>query len=370
VSDDAVLIWSVVTGDEVARLSAPGDDALTGVAFCRSEKVIATARGQNSVQQWTTATKKPISKWVGGEQYGVEAVSITTDGRTAAASGKDGATYLWDTATGEELPQLTRHRAGGLQTLFHGSASEFSLDGRLLATGTLSSPVDVREVLTGDVVAKLDVRSDGPRDEVRALAFSPDGRTLATGGRMGYSILLWDLTGRSDAGRGVPTRLTDEDIAARWAELGNADAALAYRTIWVLASVPEIAVPHLLKHMRPVPAIDAKRLAKLITDLDDDGFSVREKAQAAIAALGDGAEAELRLALRGRPSAEARRRLAELLRRLRPLAKERLQELRGVAVLEYAGTLKAQEVLEALAKGAPDARLTRDARAALERLAK
>ncbi len=368
VSDDAVLVWSVVTGDEVARISASGRDALTGVAFFPSGDVIATARGQNSIQQWATATGKPISRWVGGESYRVGAISITADGKTAAASGVDGATYLWDTATGDELPQFTRHRGGGLQTLFHGSASAFSPDGRLLAAGTLSSPVDLREVLTGDRVATLDVRSGGPCDEVWALAFSPDGRTLATGGRMDYSILLWDLTGLADAGRSAPTRLTAEEAVVCWGDVGNADAARAQRAIWTLAAASRTAVPLVRQHLRPVPKTDAVALTRLIADLDSDDFATREKAQQAIAAHREGAEAELRRALRGPPSAEVGRRLNELLGSLRSLAPESLQEVRGVAVLEYAGTSEAREALEALAKGAPEARRTREAKAALERL--
>ena len=51
-------------------------------------------------------------------------------------------------------------------------------------------------------------------------------------------------------------------------------------------------------------------------------------------------------------------------------AGDRLRALRTVAVLEYAGTPEARHVLVALAKGAPAARLTQEAKAALERLAK
>ncbi len=49
---------------------------------------------------------------------------------------------------------------------------------------------------------------------------------------------------------------------------------------------------------------------------------------------------------------------------------EILRELRALEVLEQAGTDQARQVLEALAKGAPEAHLTQGAKAALERLAK
>jgi hypothetical protein len=47
----------------------------------------------------------------------------------------------------------------------------------------------------------------------------------------------------------------------------------------------------------------------------------------------------------------------------------RLRVLRALAVLEWMGTAEARAVLEMLAKGAPEARQTRQARDALERLA-
>jgi hypothetical protein len=47
-----------------------------------------------------------------------------------------------------------------------------------------------------------------------------------------------------------------------------------------------------------------------------------------------------------------------------------LQKLRAVEVLEYIGIPEACQLLEELAKGAPTARITQEAKASMERLAK
>jgi hypothetical protein len=90
----------------------------------------------------------------------------------------------------------------------------------------------------------------------------------------------------------------------------------------------------------------------------------------ALEGLGDGACPLLRQALADQPAPEVRRRLEQILRHWAPdtPAGEGLRELRAVEVLEHAGTRESRRVLQAVAKGAPGARRTREASAALRRL--
>src|SRR5262249_58814508 len=122
----------------------------------------------------------------------------------------------------------------------------------------------------------------------------------------------------------------------------------------------------------PADGPTARTLAKLIANLDDDRFDVREAATQELRRLGSAAEPALRKALEGKPSAEARRRIGGLLeiRGEEKIPAEQLRALRAIAVLERIGSPAAKEVLEALAKGAPGAKLTQEAKASLERLAR
>src|SRR5262249_10799132 len=136
-----------------------------------------------------------------------------------------------------------------------------------------------------------------------------------------------------------------------------------------LAAAPGQAVALLKQRLRPVAPEDAARAERLVRDLDDNAFLVREKAQRALQALADTATPALEKALAGNPSLEARPRLVKLLHEVdRPDFSRTRQKLRAVEALEYAGTAAARELLAALARGAPEARLTREAGASLGRL--
>jgi hypothetical protein len=125
------------------------------------------------------------------------------------------------------------------------------------------------------------------------------------------------------------------------------------------------------EHLRPA-AGESRKVDRLLADLDSDDFPVRERASAALAALGEAAEPALRKALEGEPSPEVRRRVEALMQKLhsRSLSAEEARALRAVEALEYCETPEARRLLQALGTGAPEARLTREARAALGRLSR
>jgi hypothetical protein len=155
-----------------------------------------------------------------------------------------------------------------------------------------------------------------------------------------------------------------------WSDLGSDDAAKAYRAIWGFVNASKEAVPFLDKHLAPAAPADPKRVAGLIRDLDDDRIAVRKKATVELGSYGELAEAPLRKALDGKPSLEVRRRLEYLLQRIEQqiVGGESLRAVRAVEALEQMGTAEARRLLEKLARGTPEARLTQEAKASLVRL--
>jgi WD40 repeat protein len=230
----------------------------------------------------------------------------------------------------------------------------FSPDGRLIATSD-GHDVHVWEAATGKRVRTF----GGHRNEIEALAFSANGRRLASA-CWDSTVLVWDL---SAPPKGEP--------ADWWGDLRADDAATAYAAVWRLADAPDDStLPLLRKHLRPAPADFAEKVRKAVADLDSNAFAVRERAFQSLADRGHEATPALRAALDQKPSAEARQRIEQLLEKVvgPPSSGELLRTSRALAVLERKGTPEAKRLLQELADGAPGAWLSEEAKSALRRL--
>jgi len=162
-----------------------------------------------------------------------------------------------------------------------------------------------------------------------------------------------------------------DELLHIWQDLGRPSSLTARQALAALAETPAQAVPFLAERARLVSAtVTPQRLAQLLADLDDRQFETRRRASEALEKLGELAEDALRAALARTPPLEVRQRLEKILAEIerQSQAPERLQGLRTVQALEAIATPEARDVLEKLAKGNSAARLTREARTALERL--
>ncbi|HEV3262329.1 MAG TPA: hypothetical protein VG013_36090 [Gemmataceae bacterium] len=365
-ADGAIRLLDVTTGHELRRLqkSYPrnplGPNGVQSLAFSPAGRTLAAAVSL-TLQLWDLGGEKPsVRTPFKGRNYSADVLAYTPDGKTLAFADYE-AIHLLDVATGKTW------------RLFHGdwkaflpTSLAFAPDGKTLAAGSRDHTIGLWETATG----KARCRLQGHRDLVWSVAFSPDGKHLAS--RSGdTTALIWDLAGRLEEERPAAP-LSREELASLWADLAGADAPAAYRAMWALVAAPRQAVPFLEKHLRPVSHVDSRRLGELVRDLDSDRFAVRQKAQEELDRLGKPAEAALRKVLAGQSSLELRRRVQQLLKQLEwPVASpERLREIRAVEALEQIGTPGVRRVLAKLAHGAPAAPLTREAQAAIERLAR
>jgi RNA polymerase sigma factor (sigma-70 family) len=222
--------------------------------------------------------------------------------------------------------------------------------------------IQVYDAASGRVVRSISL----PKEEaVTAMAFTADGRTLSTG-LLDSSVVVWDWPPAA-----VPAnRMTPEHLAKHWEALRSSDPRIAYPAIVALTAAPADATELLARELRPARALERDELRRLVADLDSDRFAVRDAAAKRLEQLGDENESAVKRALDNGPSNELRRRLEAWLADLTHigLVGARLRSLRGAQVLERIGTIEARRVLADLAKGDPAARLTKEAKAGLDRL--
>jgi hypothetical protein len=190
--------------------------------------------------------------------------------------------------------------------------------------------------------------------------------TLASG-HEDTSILLWDVTGSATRFEGQES--TSHAAESRWDVLANQDAERAGRAVGLLIRQGDAAVSSLGRMLEPVRALAGQDFSRLLGELDDPRFAVRERASRELARAEHAAVPLMQSALRRGVSEEARRRLGQLTDRLagREPPGDLLQRLRAVEVLEHIGTPAAKRLVRQLAAGAPNARLTEEAESTLSR---
>jgi hypothetical protein len=241
----------------------------------------------------------------------------------------------------------------------------FSGDGKSLASGSYQGPIQLWEVASG----KLRQTFTGHEGMVSSMAFSADGMTLISGS-LDTTILVWSLPSQSP--NHAATLLASSDLRKLWAHLSEEDGPQAYQAVWNLTTSPRETVPFLEKVLLPVPAANSQRIDRLISQLDDQRFQVRQEAASELERLGELASPKLRQALEARSSPEVRRR-AEVLLDLadaQALSPDGMRTLRAVEVLERIATRDARAVLQTLGSGAAGATITQEAKSALKRLEK
>jgi WD40 repeat protein len=184
--DGIVKLWDLDRGSELGSLRGHFD-RLLAVEFSRDGKTLVSAGYDKLIRQWDVATGEPLGTLEGGQKSFQTHLSFSPDGSLLAAPNNDGSVLLWNFG-GEGYRAVPRGRFGKV------SVATFSPDGAILALGGMGTDgaskglIELREVATGDILASL----EDHENDVKSLAFSPDGQTLASGSR-DWTIRLWSI---------------------------------------------------------------------------------------------------------------------------------------------------------------------------------
>jgi hypothetical protein len=172
--------------------------------------------------------------------------------------------------------------------------------------------------------------------------------------------------------RAAARPVTAADLEQLWKQLAGDDNQ-ASDAIETLAGAPKQAIPFLSAKLRAVqPAAVEKKIALLISQLDDKDISVRENATSELEKLGVEALPQLRWFLVKATWLKVRHRVESLVEKLETatLTPEQTRSQRVLLICELTATAEAHQVLEEVAKGNAGAWLAPEAQAALKRLKK
>jgi choice-of-anchor C domain-containing protein len=194
-----VRFWDMTTHKEAGAWLAAHPTAVIRLAFSPDGKTLATGGEDGLVKLWDVADRRERRK-LKGQTARITLLTFSRDGQTLASASDDGSARLWDgiaAASSGEARSLEQPDER-LMSL------AYSPDGKLVATaavrpkpGGALGTARVWDLATGQVVHTLPGPAAVKVGEqefgvVTRVAFSPDGRLLATGGSDSH-VLLWDV---------------------------------------------------------------------------------------------------------------------------------------------------------------------------------
>ena len=287
VSNIGVWLYSAYTDEFLSLLASKGENIPSTAAFSPDGTQIAIGYRNGPARLWSifsesTETELPVFLDGGPATR----VTFSPDGKLLATSGWDNIAILWDVDT--RTVRFTFKHEEVVRAIL------FSPDGRHLATGSMDTTTKLWDVETGKQFRSFahpeyrrplafssghtEIYNEGG---IRCVAFSPDGKFLATGGlHRDHDVKLWDIeqgeqrwsvtfeasaksiTFSSD-GRYIATHFTADVVHVLRIEDGTAVPFDLDRDKWVGRSERKPPAEHTSEGVRVSFSLDGKHLINL-----------------------------------------------------------------------------------------------------------
>jgi len=191
-TDSGLRVWDLSTGVQLRHL-ANKDRPFQSVSFSRDGSLLMAGGGKAAIHLWDVSTWKPKPNAFGSHLAEVTGTAFSADGALIASRSEDGL-RLWNTAIGNKVRTLSRASSSGSMAM--------SADGRLVAAED-NEGVSILDTSTERVLHTFKVflpktsysfPDTGKKIAgLQSIAFSKDGSLLALGSDRRKPVLL-DIT--------------------------------------------------------------------------------------------------------------------------------------------------------------------------------